>query len=186
MNYSYLLIFIFFPLYGRWMGSGSTAKSITFERGGLQLVVWGIIVAAFFLLGHVSGELGWRFLLKWGIISLIVIVVLSFDLMGSTPTFKSGLHEDRSLRVVLDENKCRGAAMCEQVCPRNCYMVDSEQGIATVPGATRCVQCGACIIQCPFDALRFKGPQGEEILPDTIRKYKLNLMGKRAVRNNEG
>ncbi len=180
-----LLIFFSFPLYGGWMGSGKGAKSITFERGWLQLVLWGIVLAALFIIGLTSGELGWSFLLRWGVISLVIIVILSFDLMGSTPVLKSGLHGDRLLRVVLDEEKCKGAALCEQVCPRNCYVVDAEQGVATVPGAQRCVQCGACIIQCPFDALYFKGPEGDRILPDTIRKFKLNLMGKRVVGRNE-
>ncbi|MFQ6000166.1 MAG: 4Fe-4S binding protein, partial [Anaerolineae bacterium] len=46
----------------------------------------------------------------------------------------------------------------------------------------RCVQCGACIVQCPFDALYFKSPKGEIILPETIRKFKLNLIGKRLVK----
>jgi len=46
-------------------------------------------------------------------------------------------------------------------------------------GSVRCIQCGACIIQCPFDALYFESPKGDIISPDTIRKYKLNLVGKR-------
>jgi len=99
--------------------------------------------------------------------------------MGSTPLYKSSLHEDRLLRVILDRKKCKGIGICEQVCPRNCFKVDKSRQITTIPGAPRCIQCGACIIQCPFDALYFKSPKGDIISPDIIRKFKLNLMGKR-------
>jgi len=106
---------------------------------------------------------------------------LSLDMAGSTPVYKSGLHEDRLLKVVLDEEKCRVAGFCEQVCPRNCFEVDKQRHVTTRPRADLCVQCGACIVQCPFDALHFESPGGEVILPETIRKFKLNLMGKRLM-----
>ena len=102
--------------------------------------------------------------------------------MGSTPVYKSGLLEDRLLKVVLDEERCRGAGFCEQVCPRNCYEVDNSRHKATMPRAERYVQCGACIIQCPFDALCFKSPQGGVISPENVRTFKLNMMGKRIVK----
>lgn len=105
--------------------------------------------------------------------------------MGSTPIYKSGLHEDRFLKITLDEDKCKGAAFCEQVCPKNCFDVDKKQHMASIPRIDECVQCGACIVQCPFDALYFESPDGEMILPETIRTYKLNLMGKRLVQENK-
>jgi ferredoxin len=43
------------------------------------------------------------------------------------------------------------------------------------------VWCGACIVQCPVDALCFTSDDGKEITPAITRKYKLNLMGKRKV-----
>jgi ferredoxin len=58
-----------------------------------------------------------------------------------------------------------------------------------MPGTARCVQCGACIVQCPFDALCFIGPKGETLSPETIRKFKLNMMGHRMAgeqANEEG
>jgi ferredoxin len=41
------------------------------------------------------------------------------------------------------------------------------------------VQCGACIVQCPFDALYFASPNGDVVAPDTVRRFKLNLLGNR-------
>ena len=56
-------------------------------------------------------------------------------------------------------------------------------GGQVVPEPERCVQCGACIVQCPFDALCFEDPQGGKIPPETVRKFKLNMMGRRIVRS---
>ena len=45
----------------------------------------------------------------------------------------------------------------------------------------RCVRCGACIVQCPKDALFFEDGEGRRVAPETIRRFKLNLLGKRTV-----
>lgn len=95
--------------------------------------------------------------------------------------YKSGLHEDRFVRVALDEEKCKGAGFCEQVCPKGCFEVDRERHTATMPQANRCVHCGACIVQCPFDALYFRSSKGEMISPETVRKFKVGFLGKRHV-----
>lgn len=51
--------------------------------------------------------------------------------------------------------------------------------VAAQPYADRCERCGACIVQCPTDALAFVTPAGKRIPPEEIRRYKLNLMGRR-------
>ena len=81
-----------------------------------------------------------------------------------------------------DEEKCEGDSVCEQICPLNCFEIDRNRNITTIPKANSCVQCGACIVQCPFDALYFESPNGEIITPETVRKFKLNLLGKRFVK----
>lgn len=177
-----LLIFGAFPLYEPWLNTGGSRKGFIFfdfGQGGIQLLIWGIVLLGIVAIGAVTGGLSWNYLLRWGVLSLLVVLMLSIDLMGSTPTYKSGLHADRLLSVQLDENLCKGAAFCEDVCPANCFDVDRVRRIATRPRADACVQCGACIVQCPFDALSFAGPSGEVIAPDIIRTYKLNLMGQR-------
>jgi NAD-dependent dihydropyrimidine dehydrogenase PreA subunit len=179
------LIFISFPLYSRWLSSGNKGVGLiffNFGRGGFQLILWGAIILGLVAYGLLVGDFSWKFILRWGFASLIVIMILSIDLAGSTPVYKSGLLEGRLLEIVLDEEKCRGAGFCEVVCPRNCYEMDENRHKATMPGAERCVQCGACVVQCPFDALSFGSPQGGIIPPEDIRKFKLNMMGKRLVK----
>jgi NAD-dependent dihydropyrimidine dehydrogenase PreA subunit len=179
------LIFIPFPLYSQWLSpKGKRMGFIFFDfgRGGLQLMVWGGVLLGFVAHSILVGNPTWGSVFRWGLPSFIILLILSIDLMGSTPIYKSSLHEDRLLKVVLDENKCKGAGFCEQVCPRNCYEINRKRHIATMPRADRCVQCGACIVQCPFDALYFKSPTGETTPPETIRRFGSNLMGKRLMK----
>jgi NAD-dependent dihydropyrimidine dehydrogenase PreA subunit len=180
------LLFLSFPFYSRWLnpkkrGTGFSKYTVIFDLGRVPLSLWGFFMFCLAGYGILTGDF-WSPITRWGFISFVIVLLISLDLMGSTPVYKSGLHEDRFLKVVLDEEKCRGAGLCEQVCPRNCYEVDRKRHTATMPMAHRCVQCGACIVQCPFDALYFKSPKGEIILPETIRKFKLNLMGERLVK----
>jgi ferredoxin len=179
------LMFVSFPLYSQWLSSEDKRIGFVlfdFGRGGFQLILWGVLILGLIVYSLVADDFSWGFLFRWSFITLIAVLLLSIDLMGSTPVYKSGLHEDRLLRVILDEKKCRGAGFCEQVCPRNCYEVDRNRHIATIPRAGRCVQCGACIVQCTFDALYFESPKGEVIRPETIRRFKLNLIGRRLVK----
>ena len=165
-----------FPFYSRWLGK--RVFFIDFERGGLFLMVWGVFIG-FVVLYSILKGFSWGVIIKWAVVSLVVIFVLTFDVRGNTPVYKSGIHEERLLAVFLNEEKCRGAGVCEQVCPRNCFTVKKGK---TAVKRDRCVKCGACIVQCPFDALSFKNAEGGTITPETIRRFKLNLMGSRLVK----
>jgi len=183
-------IFVCFPLYSKWInpkkkGMSFSKYTIIFDFSRIPLVLWGIFILFLLLYSIIADTFTLGFISRWSFISFVVTLLLSVDLMGSTPIFKSGLHEDRLLKIILDEKKCKGSGFCEQVCPRNCYEEDRNRHIATIPRANRCVQCGACIVQCPFDALYFKSPRGEIISPEAIRRFKLNLIGKRLVKVEE-
>lgn len=169
-------LYMLFPLYGRRLGPRGRGSGVLLS---VLVVLW--LVAMLGLVGytHALGQLTWGAMARWGVLTFVVLVVMGIDFLGSTPLYKSGLQEDRLLEVVLENERCRGVGYCEQVCPRGCYEVDRDGHTARMPGAERCVQCGACIVQCPFDALHFEGPDGGVVTPDTIRRFKLNLMGKR-------
>ena len=95
------------------------------------------------------------------------------------------MSDERFLKITLDTEKCKGAAYCEVVCPKGCFEVDHVNHKAKIVDANLCVRCGACVAQCPFDALYYKTDKGEVVLPDTIRQFKLNMMGKRMVKIKE-
>ena len=182
---SSLLIFMGFPLYERYLHvKGRNVGFVLFDFGerGIPLILWALLLLALFAYGARAGELSWGFVLRWGVASLAVLMILALDLTGSTPVYKSGLHADRLLEIALDEERCKAAAFCERVCPKDVFEIDRERRLATLSRAEQCVQCGACVVQCPFDALYFRDPSGGIVEPDTVRRFKLNLLGSRAVK----
>lgn len=146
-----------------------------------NLLVWLLFVFGLWGFAYFQRDLSYRSLLGWSLVSLFLVLLLSMDLAGSTPLYKSGLHEDRLLHVELDETACRGRAMCWEVCPKNCYVIDASRHKAVIVLPDACVQCGACVVQCPEDALVFSTPSKQRIPPEVIRTYKLNLLGQRAI-----
>ncbi len=179
-----LLIFLAFPLYeGRLHTTGKDPGFVLFDFGqrGLPLLLWLGVMALGLGYAALVGELSWGLALRWGLGSLVLLLLLALDLTGSTPVYKSGLHEDRLLAIALDEERCKGAGFCERVCPKEVFQVDAERRLATLVQPAACVQCGACIVQCPFDALHFRGPEGAIVTPEVVRRFKLNLLGTRTV-----
>ena len=180
-----LLMFLSFPLYEQQLHPRESVGFVFFNFGprGVLLLFWGLFILILLGYGHVTGVLAWEFFLKWALASIVVILILGLDLTGSTPVYKSGLHEERWLRVVLDKSRCRGIGHCEQVCPRDVFQLDQEKRMVQMPRAHRCMQCGACIVQCPCDALYFHGPSGAVVPAETVRHFKLNLLGRRMTKN---
>ncbi len=110
-----------------------------------------------------------------------LLALLTFDFSGSTPIEGGSHFAERDWSIVLDSERCRGVFSCLDVCPEDCFERQEEPRLAVQTHAERCIRCGACVVQCPQDALYFAANDGARIEPDTIRRFKLNLMGKRAV-----
>jgi NAD-dependent dihydropyrimidine dehydrogenase PreA subunit len=162
------------PTWVRWL--------IFFDpRVRRNTVVWLLFLAGMWGQAYARNALHVHNLAGWSLASLFLILLISLDLAGSTPLYKSGLHEDRLLHVELNADACQGRAMCREVCPKNCYVIDAVAHKAEIAKPDECVQCGACIVQCPEDALAFVTPAGERIPPDVIRTYKLNMLGTRTT-----
>jgi NAD-dependent dihydropyrimidine dehydrogenase PreA subunit len=176
-----LLVFLGFPLYRSFLIPGDRAF---IRQVSVAVLASGIVVAALAWFWTATGDFSWTLVGRWGAAALIIGLVLCVDLMGSTPIYKSGTHEDRRLRIALDPELCTGAGDCEEVCPVDVFDVDRLEHSATISRIGNCVQCGACIVQCPEDALCFVTPQGERVEAETIRRFKLNLLGKRLVKRD--
>ena len=143
-------------------------------------LAWGLWAAASLL---------WPLMLGWTLLSAaqvlcsatVVLALLTFDHAGSTP-IEGGSHFDsRRWRITLDEMACVGIYNCEAVCPESCFERAPDGRKVELAHDQRCVRCGACVVQCPVDALYFEDENGRRIEPDTIRRYKLNLFGQRSV-----
>jgi NAD-dependent dihydropyrimidine dehydrogenase PreA subunit len=177
-----IFIFISFPLFipllRREIPKRNTDKSflsrIIFPFILLLLAFPGLV-----LFGFLTSNFSWSFLLFWGTILSVAVFILGGDLPGSTPLLLSEFREEKSFKVDLDQEICLGAGFCEMVCPLNCFDLDEHDHKASFARGDRCVRCGACIVQCPLDAIVFTDSEGKRIPPDYIRKYKISLLGKR-------
>ena len=114
--------------------------------------------------------------------ALLAMAVLSIDLAGTTPWYGSYIntfHNEAHIELVAD--RCTGAAECVQVCPRDVLKMNGRLRKVVINKPGQCIQCGACIVQCPVDALRFRYDDGRVVEPPTIRRTRMNLLGRRTV-----
>jgi ferredoxin len=177
----YLLALTSFPLFERIFLKEVEKKKAFMTIGNFIVFLINLIYAAIGVVLYViiyQKDYQW-ILLRWCIVSFLLVLLVNMELKGSSPTYKSDSHADKLFDVEIDLEKCKGVGICVDVCPRNCYMLDTENKKVTMLRKKYCVQCGACIVQCPFDALFFMNRKGDIIQPETVRKFKLNLMGKR-------
>ncbi len=120
-------------------------------------------------------------LLTAAVAPVFITMLLTFDYAGSTPLEGGSHFEERKWRITLDPDRCKGVYRCWEVCPEACFEKLPNLRKVELAHDDRCIRCGACVVQCPQDALFFQDADGTRIEPDVIRKFKLNLLGERKV-----
>lgn len=114
--------------------------------------------------------------------SFFAMAILSVDLTGTTPWYGSYINTFRNkARIELVTDRCTGAAECVQVCPRDVLKMNGRRRKVEIGKPDQCIQCGACIVQCPEDALRFRYDDGRVVEAPTIRRTRMNLLGRRRI-----
>ncbi len=58
----------------------------------------------------------------------------------------------------LDTHRCTGCQTCTQVCPHQVLAMEDKK--ARVVNRNACMECGACAINCPADAIEVKSGVG--------------------------
>jgi ferredoxin len=165
--------------------AASTAVFLAFDRLPVAdrwrqaLMALGLVIGANSTLA-LSGGFSGAAAAAWSAAAIAVVWMLTFDFAGSSPTAPAGLFEERLFQVTLDLERCVGAYTCWAVCPEAVFEKQPEIRKVAIAHADRCIRCGACLVQCPQDALSFQTPDGRRVGPDTIRRFKLNMLGKRA------
>jgi NAD-dependent dihydropyrimidine dehydrogenase PreA subunit len=114
-------------------------------------------------------------------VTLFLAALLTFDYSGSTPIEGGSHFEERRWTIRFDRERCDGIYRCWEVCPEACFEKLEDERKVTLAHDDRCIRCGACVVQCPKDALFFEDEEGVRIEPDVIRRFKLNLLGERRV-----
>jgi NAD-dependent dihydropyrimidine dehydrogenase PreA subunit len=118
--------------------------------------------------------------------SVAGIAIVSIDLAAVTPWYGSYIntfHNQAHIELVAD--RCTAAEDCVQVCPRDVLEMNESQRKVEIKKSDWCIQCGACIVQCPSDALRFRYDDGRVVEAPTIRRTRMNMVGRRTVEVRE-
>lgn len=125
--------------------------------------------------GLALGEWSTGSMIGWSLAILGVAVVLGFDLDGTSPLRAGatvsyyaqrwpgvlrlwaaiGYQLELPFTLVVDVKRCRGCMTCVEVCPKGVfesYRYDGKQR-ARVARSGECVQCTACVKQCPERAI---------------------------------
>jgi NAD-dependent dihydropyrimidine dehydrogenase PreA subunit len=115
-------------------------------------------------------------------VGLILAALLSVDIAGTTPWYPSTINTGRNPATIeLVEDRCTGSAECVLVCPRDVLAMSGRRRKVEIRRPRQCIQCGACIVQCPEDALRFRYRSGEVVEAPTIRRTRMNMVGRRTI-----
>jgi len=51
----------------------------------------------------------------------------------------------------VNPKKCTGCGNCKDICPSEVYVMDGDR--ANVTRAEDCIECSACVSQCPAGAI---------------------------------
>jgi NAD-dependent dihydropyrimidine dehydrogenase PreA subunit len=175
-------VFSSFPFYLPLLRPEEREKLSENRRKGRKIFVSSflfLVLAGGGIFSILTSQFTVPFLLFWGILLFVLVLLLVGDLAGSTPFLISEFREEKGFTVEVDSEKCRGDGICGMVCPMACFSLDKQQRLAILEGPDKCICCGACIVQCQFDALSYADKKGRRTLPDFIRKHKVGLSGKR-------
>jgi len=58
----------------------------------------------------------------------------------------------------LDVETCNGCSMCVEVCPHEVFEIQERK--AVIIDRNACIECGACAINCPANAIRVQTGAG--------------------------
>ncbi len=179
------VVFSAFPFYSPLLRPKKQEELSKKRRIGRRIFLASFLVlvlAGVFIYSLWTTHLSLGFLLFWGIASAVAALILAGDLGGSTPLLISEFREELDFRVEVDKKKCRGDGICGIVCPLDCFTLDKQRRIAILENPELCICCGACIVQCQFDALSYADEKGRRVSPEFVRKHKIGLSGKRKPR----
>jgi NAD-dependent dihydropyrimidine dehydrogenase PreA subunit len=131
---------------------------------------------------QLSGGLDKHALIALAIATTGTVTLLSLDIAGATPCHPGTINSiGNHYHLELAADRCTGAAECVKVCPRNVLHMNGPERHVQIERPEDCLLCGACIVQCPDDALRFRFEDGRVVEPETIRTTHLNLLGRRTA-----
>jgi NAD-dependent dihydropyrimidine dehydrogenase PreA subunit len=58
------------------------------------------------------------------------------------------------MRPDINRETCTGCRNCIAICPGDVYGMDDEK--AAADRAEDCIECGACVVQCPTESIHLR------------------------------
>ena len=162
-----LFLFIFFDQVSRFVpGPVGLVKTLVLGLlGAAGVVAYGLV------LGHWSSGS----MIGWSLAIFGVAVILGFDLDGTSPLHAGatvayyarrwpgilrlwaavGYDLELPFTLAVDAERCSGCRTCVEVCPKGVFELYGyhDRQVSHVERPTACVQCTACVKQCPERAI---------------------------------
>lgn len=133
----------------------------------------GVMIAATVFPLFALAEWGLGSGLDWRIFGLALITLIAGYLCGHahagyTPfkqcSYSKRFYGQEPIEIHILADDCTGCKLCEQVCPVGCFDLarDSRRKRYVMARPDDCVECGACLVQCPTNAVvNVASPTGE-------------------------
>lgn len=152
-------------------------------RGWLTYLVTAVMaVLVGVLLLWVTGGVALPAMEALVVACVAALALLSIDMAGTTPEHPGTMNSlGNRFEVELVEERCTGEAACVQVCPVEVLQMDGRRRKVVLAHPDACVRCGACIVQCPQDALRFRFADGRRVEAEAVRHTRVNMLGRRTI-----
>ena len=83
--------------------------------------------------------------------------------------------------IDLVEERCNGSADCVLVCPRDVLEMNGPRRKVEIANPDRASSAARASCSAPTDALRFRYDDGRVVEASTIRRTRLNMLGRRTV-----
>ncbi len=112
----------------------------------------------------------------WMITGAVIFMTVGFDAAGICAAMPSDveallarmgiknigsfLHEKELGGISLERSLCTGDMICHDICPVGVYGPLDEEKKITLPHTEMCFGCGACVKQCPYQALNLTPSAG--------------------------
>jgi NAD-dependent dihydropyrimidine dehydrogenase PreA subunit len=126
----------------------------------------GVVVSAIFvILSLTLWSLGPWQSAGWAGWILALSAYLGYDLPGWTPLWRADTKElltgKRRTQITFSQQRCSGCSLCAMLCPVGVFSFDADSKKAYLQREQACQACGACIENCPAQAIKGNFRQGQ-------------------------